>query len=154
MGNAASIGRQLRREVSTTVRTVMLLARRNVAAATPVDTGHAMSNWVLSVGKPYTGVCGSRQDVDFSAQNDGDLALSDYDVGRDGAVYLRNNVHYVTYLDDGSSQQAEAGFVAEAIQSAQRLAPYGRGGAVRRMLSSMARQAIVRRSGFGSRTSR
>lgn len=154
MGDAAFIGRAARRELSTVIKKVVGLALDNLVNSNPVDTEHSRSNWVVSVGRPYTGVDGSRESVSYAAQEHGRDVLANYDVGRDGPIFLRNNVHYEKYLDEGSSQQAPPGWVAMAILAAQRLAPQGRKGSVRRMLTAMARQAIERRAGFGSRTAR
>lgn len=122
----------------------MLLAADNVTNATPVDTGHAASNWVLSVGAPFTGIDGSREAVRTDAQDAGIARIEQYDVGRDGTIFLRNNVLYLQYLDRGWSQQAPPGFVAAALQSATRVARHGRKTAVRRVLRAMARAAYLK----------
>jgi hypothetical protein len=144
MGNAASIGRELRADISRTLRDVMLLAADNVTNATPVDTTNAANNWILSTGSPYTGVDGSRLAPSHTAQDAGIKALQGYDVGRDGKIYLRNNVLYLQFLDQGHSQQAPAGFVAAAFQGAARRAPRGRKSAVKKMLTGMARKAYIK----------
>jgi hypothetical protein len=144
VGDAASIGREIRAALSVTIRDVMLLVLANLKASTPVDTGHAASNWIVTFRTPFQGVDGSRAAVSTAQQDAGEDRLRRYDVGRDGAVVLRNNVPYVKYLDRGSSQQAPAGFVRMAIMAAMRRAPHGRRGAVRQMLRGMARTAIRR----------
>jgi len=144
MGNAAQIGRELRAELSKTIRDVMLLAADNLMNATPVDTGHASSNWVLSLGSPYTGIDGSRQAVSTVEQDRGIDAVTGYDIGRDGPIYLRNNVLYLQFLDQGHSQQAPAGFVGQAFMAASRRAPHGRKTSTKKMLRSMARSAYVK----------
>lgn len=144
MGNAASIGKAIRDDLSKTLRTVFTIAARSVINATPVDTEHDASNWVLSTGSPYTGVDGSRLAVSYAAQDAGFQKLAAYDVGRDGKIFLRNNVFYTQFLDRGWSQQAPAGFVAAAFFQGVRGAPYGRKGAARKMLKSLARAAYHR----------
>lgn len=144
MGDAASIGKQIRAELSKTIRDVMLLVVDNLQNSTPVDTGHAGSNWVATFGTPYSGVDGSREAVSYAAQDAGIARLQNYDVGRHGKVFIRNNVPYVPYLDQGHSQQAPAGFVRAAILAALRRASRGRKSAVRKMLNQMARTAIRR----------
>src|SRR5688572_24275740 len=138
MGNAASIGREIRAALSATIRDVMLLVVNNLQNSTPVDTGHAGSNWIVTIGAPYRGVDGSRESVSYAAQNAGIQALQTYDVAR-GRVSLRNNVPYLPYLDRGHSQQAPAGFVQIAIMAALRRAPRGKVQATRKMLRSMSR---------------
>lgn len=144
MAGAAQIGRDIRADLSRVLRDVMLLAADAVTNATPVDTHHAESNWVLSTRQPYMGVDGSRSAVSWAAQNAGIAALQTYDIGRDGKIYLRNNVLYLEFLDQGWSQQAPAHFVAMAFQSAARRAPRGRKTAVRKMLRDMSRAAYIR----------
>lgn len=140
----ASIGQGIRDRISSTVRDVMLLAFERVRSATPVDTGHVMSNWVLSAGKPYQGVDGTREAVSFGAQTAGVREMQRYDVGRDGQAYLRNNVSYLPYLDAGHSQQAPPNFVALAIQGGVSLAPRGMKTRVSNLLRRVARDAYQR----------
>lgn len=137
----AKIGREMRAKLSSMLSDVMIAAADSVTRATPVDTGHAMSNWVLSVGAPYGSVDGSREAVSFNAQSAGIERIQRYDVGRDGKIYLRNNVFYLQYLDKGHSPQAPAGFVTLALQQGARLAPRGRRTQTRSMLKAMAKQA-------------
>lgn len=144
---AARVGREVRAEISKTVRDVMLLVVSNLKNSTPVDTGHAQSNWIVTTKHPFAGVDGSRTSVSHAMQDRGITTVMGYDVGRDGPLYLRNNVHYIKYLNRGHSQQAPAGFVTTAIMAALRRAPYGRRGATRRMLHSMSRRAIDRDRG-------
>lgn len=156
MANVTSkmIADLIRDKAAQVSRDTMLLARRNVTAATPVDTEHAASNWVLSVGRPYEGVCGTRESVSYAAQEAGDAAAMEYngrDVAAGRALYLRDNVFYMKYLDRGWSQQAVAGFVLKAIlargsgaTSPARHAPKGTRRAVRSMLRKVAMAAIKR----------
>lgn len=141
MSKAAAIGRAIREDISKTIRDVILLAADNLANATPVDTAHASTNWIITLRRPYEGVAGSREAVDVLEQERGIKLIQDYDVGRDGPIYLRNNVEYLKFLDAGWSQQAEAGFVGACFQAAARRAPRGRKTAVRRMLRGMSKAA-------------
>lgn len=149
MGTAADIGRAIREHTARSTRDTMLLARANVTAATPVDTEHAASNWVLSVGRPYTEVCGSREAVSYTAQAAGDDEVRDYnadDVRRNRKIYLRNNVFYLRFLDNGWSQQAPANFIALALASngAGRHMPVGTRRATKSMLRKLTITAIKR----------
>lgn len=144
MGNAASVGRALRSELSKTIRDVMLLAADNVTNATPVDTTNAANNWILTLGRPFAGVDGSRENPSHEAQDAGIRRLQNYDVGRDGKIYLTNNVLYLEFLNRGWSQQADPGFIEIAIMAAIRRAPRGRKQAARRMLRGIARAASRR----------
>lgn len=83
--------------------------------ATPVDTTHARNNWVPSIGAAANVISGSRQSPDDSAQIAGLAALPAYRLAQ-GDIHIDNSVHYVKDLNEGSSPQAPADFVGEAIE--------------------------------------
>lgn len=122
----------------------MRSAQTVLTDTTPVDTGHARSNWILSMGRPYEGIDGSRAAVSETAADAGFDSLERYDVGRDGKIYLRNNVLYIQFLDRGWSAQAPAGFVGAAFMQAVSSMPRGRKAATRKVLKGMAKQAYTR----------
>ena len=131
----AKIGREMREALSTMLSDVMLAAAESVEAACPVQTGHLVSNFILSTGSPYSGVDGSPDAVSYDAQNRGKDKIAKYDVGRDGRIHLTNNVPYL-------AQQPP--FVTEALMAGVAAAPRGRKTQVRRALKSMAKAALRR----------
>lgn len=142
-GSPAAIGREMRAELSAMLSGVMTAAAQAVTEATPIDTGHAQSNWILSTGSPHSGVDGSRESVSEAAQVHGLEKMASYDVGRDGRIYLVNNVSYMPDLADGSSpQQPEPGWVTEALLSASSKAPKGRKAGIRKALRAMGKSAL------------
>lgn len=141
----SKIGRELSDFLSRTMSRAMILACQNVTNSTPVDTEHAASNWVLSIGSRFNNVVGSRESVSWAEHEAGIERVRNYDIRRDGPrIYLGNNVLYLQYLDAGWSQQAEAGFVARAIESAASGAPVEKRNAVHHMLHNMAHSAYIR----------
>jgi len=104
---------------------------------TPVKTGLARTNWVLTVGAPFGGLVSyvgqsNPPPVDTFARARNEQAAASYDfsiglgVGGSGQpVFLVNNVEYIVDLNKGSSRQATAGFVQRAIEKAvfRQLAP-------------------------------
>lgn len=132
----------MRKALSEMLSGVMTAAAQAVTEATPIQTGHAESNWILSTGSPHSGVEGSRESVSYAGQVHGLDKMESYDVGRDGRIYLVNNVSYLPDLDEGSSPQAELGFVARAILSASSSAPRGQRGRVRKALRAMGKSAL------------
>lgn len=88
-----------------------------VTQNTPTDTGHAKSNWVLSVGAPYLRIDGSKEAVSTSAQAAGISRIKRYRIG-EGAIFLTNNVPYIVLLNLGSSTQAPAEFVERSLEQA------------------------------------
>jgi hypothetical protein len=134
-GGAAKIGREMREALSRMLSDAMLSAADAVEAVCPIQTGHLLSNFVLSTGSPYSGIDGSREAVSYSAQDAGRERVLKYDVGRDGRIYLSNNVDYLKH---------QRPFVTEAMMTAVETAPRGKRGRVRKMLKAAARAALKR----------
>jgi hypothetical protein len=75
----------------------------DLVSATPVKTGLAQSNWQVTSGAPAEGIVeiGHRASIPDTQPGD--------------PIYIANNVPYIQRLNDGSSKQAPAGFVEDAI---------------------------------------
>jgi hypothetical protein len=144
------MGDAMREALSKHTRDVMLLAHQLVTDATPVDTSHAASNWLLSVGKPVYAVAGSRKAVDWGPHRAGRDKVAGYHV-RMGQIYLRNNVAYIRRLNDGWSQQAPSKFVEISLAGAARRAAPGTKRQAGKMLRALGQAAIERRSSSGRR---
>jgi hypothetical protein len=86
---------------------------------TPVDTGWARANWVVSIGTPHTGVVGSREAVSQAGQIAGQGRLLVYRLNQ-GQIWISNNVPYIGKLNEGHSKQAPAGYIEQAIDTAIR----------------------------------
>lgn len=126
----AKIGRECRAELSKMLSEVMLVAAESCEANCPVKTGHLVSNFVLTTGAPFNAIAGSPESVSYAEQQAGKAKIAAFDVGRDGKIFLRNNVDYLHFLP---------GFVTESLQAGVRVAPRGSKGRVRKLLKSMAR---------------
>jgi hypothetical protein len=111
------------------------LVRAPGEGGTPVDTGWARANWVPRIGEPFKGTAGTREQAEAGnvSQADQGAGLADlvgYKLER-GKVYVTNNVPYIVRLNEGSSRQAPAGFVQDAVAKAVRVdlpASFGVGG--------------------------
>ncbi len=99
---------------SRAVVVIALEVDAELVEATPVDTGFAESQWVMSKGSPINGVVGSPDVVSRSAQEAGRAHVVGYKL-QDGQVWNVNNAEYIEILDGGSSEQAPSGFVRIAI---------------------------------------
>ena len=97
-------------ELSRIARNIL----REIRNATPVDTGHAASNWIGTFGSPTTQVAGSREAVNFAPQNES-LATLGRRNARLQPIFIANNVEYIGLLNTGTSTQAPRGFVEMAI---------------------------------------
>lgn len=85
---------------------------------TPVDTGWARANWVPQIGSPRVSPVGSRSSVSTGAQQAGVATVAASYRLSGGKVFISNNVPYITDLNEGTSQQAPAGFIQAAIVKA------------------------------------
>lgn len=122
--------RNVPREVDKVVRKVALVLDQTLVLATPVDTGRARSNWLVSIGQPRTdeinpyseleqGTDPSKAGERANAQaaiNQGQEQIANRDPGE--TIHVTNNVEYIGDLNDGTSAQAPAGFVQMAVQTA------------------------------------
>lgn len=109
------------------MRRLQLRAFQALTSATPVDTGFARAGWTPSVGAPDPGpsdrptkptVARAQAAALFqSHQQASQLLASNYKLAQ-GAVFIVNNVRYVVFLNAGSSAQAPALFVEQAVARA------------------------------------
>ena len=81
---------------------------------TPRKTGWAASNWVINIGGGGTAVIGSKDSVNFSAQNASRGKLRGYRI-RQGELSVDNNAPHIARLNAGSSTQAAPNFIQAAI---------------------------------------
>lgn len=103
-------------------RKVALAVDGAVVIATPVDTGRARSNWIVEIGSasndineefgPHNsnGALGTRRALDQGA-----ATIGTYQKGE--VIHITNNLPYIEALNDGTSAQAPANFVQEAVQA-------------------------------------
>lgn len=109
------------------VRRAALAADTAAVLNTPVDTGRARSNWIVTSGAPS-----NRSNLVFGASKNRDanraaataqaLAQGAKEIGAyaRGSIFLTNNVTYIGLLDQGSSKQAPSGMVGFALAAARR----------------------------------
>jgi len=98
------------RNVKKTVRKVSLAAERRVKSEMPVDTGRARASWGhWTPGDADLGRYDNPASPNDAAWKEEDGGLS---------IEQGTNVEYVTYLNDGHSAQAPAGFIDRAEEIA------------------------------------
>ena len=110
-------------------RKIALDILTGVTKRTPVDKGRARLNWQLSIGTPAAdikevgqsggpplsaGAVPSLQEVGQTVVDEANKELKN--LKPFGTAFISNNVNYIGYLDEGSSQQAPAGMVAATLQ--------------------------------------
>jgi hypothetical protein len=115
--NPEALGQHLEKVVAGVAVDIGRAVTVNVAEATPVDTTHARSNWIPSVGSPQVGVAGTKESPSSVEQSVGLAQLASYRLEQ-GDVFVANNVDYIDQLNQGSSPQAPPEFVETAIEEA------------------------------------
>jgi hypothetical protein len=108
------------------VQEVVRACHKEVVTATPVDTGLARSNWIVSLGTPVAVVIrpyaqGSHLGVAetqnaAAAISAGSAVIDAAGVGTTTFI-VQNNVPYIGELNAGSSKQAPALFVEKGIDA-------------------------------------
>lgn len=102
------------RQASAVIKKIVLELFIRVMKRTPVDTGNARVNWELGVDAvgntvaTATTVEGENQ-ISQQAFLVGLGELAKFKPGQ--TIYITNNVNYIEYLEEGSSQQAPQGMV-------------------------------------------
>jgi len=116
-------------ETNRVVKQCALAVDQTVVLATPVDTGRARSNWLVSLGNPVEQVIDPYQPLPKGTNPDkvGETgnARGAIEQGKqvitsrqpEQTVFITNNVDYIGYLNEGSSAQAPAMFVEAAVQA-------------------------------------
>lgn len=114
----AEISRALVQGVERVGQRVISEIGQEIVPATPVDTGFARGNWRPSLGAPSP-VPVSVLDPTGAATVARIAAVGlQFRVGL--AFYLVNRAPYIADLNRGSSAQAPAGFVQDAVERATR----------------------------------
>ncbi len=105
------------RIVSGTAATVTLINDEIadlLVIATPVDTGFARANWRPSLNAP------AESPITFNDPTGQATVAKIKVVGRryrvGDTIFIRNNASYITFLNDGSSPQAQGDFVKDAVE--------------------------------------
>lgn len=117
--NVRRVLNELERFVERLVRKITLDITGNLIESTPVETGWARANWLPSLGEPETKPDGVREvgRVSTGKQAAGLAAAAAFRFS-DGRVFIANNVPYILRLNEGSSNQAPAGFIQQAVAKA------------------------------------
>lgn len=92
--------------------------------ATPVDTTKAVGNWKVTSGNPFQGVmgervAGSKKGSGASAARSGmkSEAAGRIEAHKQGALFIANNVPYISVLEYGDSKHRPHGMVDKGLQA-------------------------------------
>ncbi len=109
-----SLVKDIPQNASNIVAKAGLAGLQAVVSANPVDTGRSRGNWFLNVNAPTEAFVDSRRD------SLGPGAIIAQTVKPDDELHLTNNTSYINKLNAGSSAQAPAGFIEDAVVAAAR----------------------------------
>lgn len=119
------IGENIDREVGEMLSLVSEMAYTEIVVATPVDTGTARTGWNITVGAMDSYVPSYQNYPSMQSGNarPNAMRLAEQAVRplrQPGAnvytsVFINNGVEYIGELNQGSSRQAPADFVARAV---------------------------------------
>jgi hypothetical protein len=84
---------------------------RRIIFKTPVDTGRARGNWQTTLGAPDN----SEVENPGVGQALGEGAATIASLLPFGVITIYNNVKYIVFLENGSSQQAPSGMVKVSV---------------------------------------
>lgn len=104
-------------DLKTVIRKITLEAFKRIISRTPVDTGMARGNWIVSAGAPVTFqvTAGDKSgSATLTAATNGTLSWS-----CQGSLFMVNNLPYIGTLEYGSSTQAPGGMVRLTLAEMQ-----------------------------------
>lgn len=116
------IGIDIERNTLENIRKAALVTNQVAVLGTPVDTGYARSRWTVSLGDPITSE--ESQSINLGEEIATSIALAQGEAEikkwkGQGSIFITNPLHYVTYLDQGTSSQAPQGISDDAIRAGQ-----------------------------------
>jgi hypothetical protein len=103
-----------REKVPLFIKKISLEALRRVVQKTPVDTGRARGGWQVTFNQPSKSPTGNTDPSGSGTISAGASKINQ--LNKPAAVFITNNVEYIIYLEDGTSDQAPKGMVAITIQ--------------------------------------
>ena len=114
------------RNADQVVRQAALAVDRVAVTSTPVDTGRARANWVVSIGFPI--LSNRASELGFAATGpalaQGAQVIAAWRGGLP-PIYVSNGVPYIEQLDEGRSNQAPFGMSQQALLAGATIARGG-----------------------------
>lgn len=94
---------------------VGLAVDQTLVLTTPVDTGRARANWIVTTGTASSGTTAAVDLSGAAAIGQGTGVLGAYKTSL-GPIFIANNLPYIERLENGHSAQAPSGMLTSAIQ--------------------------------------
>jgi hypothetical protein len=129
----AQIARGIRTSTEVAVRAYATALLQDLNhQSTPFRSGQARANWQVTINAPSANFIELPESVKSGVYNAGDVAdaldhglsvIASFSSGQ--TLYIANNAPYIVRLNNGSSDQAPAGFVEAAIAAASSIKAFG-----------------------------
>lgn len=87
---------------------------KGVVVSTPVDTGRARAGWDVGINNVTPGAAANMGKTIQEIVNAGELTIKQAEA--DDAIFVSNNVNYIEFLENGSSEQAPNGMVKKTLR--------------------------------------
>lgn len=101
--------------INQVVRKVVFDIDTRLIVKTPVDTGRARANWMVSVGSYVDQPTDNTDKVGNETSVQALNVLADYDFTKGDSVFITNSVPYIRPLENGHSKQAPNGMVKVTV---------------------------------------
>lgn len=101
------------------VRRAAIAGSNALVIGTPVDTGRARGNYVITIGAPRFQVSDNLDPSGSGTLQQAQSVVSQWKVGK-GPIFITNSLPYIERLDNGYSQQAPNGMSKAAILAMKR----------------------------------
>jgi hypothetical protein len=102
-------------EAEKVIRKACIDLYRRIVERTPVDTGRAKASWMIDVvDTSQTAGEGEYSASEIKGIIQSHISDFKFEIG-DGVVIIYNNLEYISYLENGTSQQAPSGMVAVSL---------------------------------------
>jgi hypothetical protein len=114
---------QIASNAQRAMQKVAIAVDQAIVMGTPVDTGRARSNWIVSLGVPHMTQREPYAPGKRLGRGEGENAAAAMSQARtaiaafstEGSIFITNNVHYIGDLNRGTSPQAGPYYVQSAI---------------------------------------
>lgn len=124
------VAAKIEKNTDNIVKKAALAVDQTLVLATPVDTGRARSNWIVSLGvgtsrtrMPFAPIKPGTDPSKFSETANTAAALADakgvIEKRKEGQdIYISNNLEYIGELNRGTSPQAQPNYIGDGVRAA------------------------------------
>lgn len=99
-------------EITDVIQVIAMTALKGVVLKTPVDTGRARGNWIVTKTQPSNQTFKKVDKAGGPTIQKGNDQIQAYDHQKHNQIIIQNNLPYANRLENGWSKQAPKGMVA------------------------------------------